>query len=95
VAKKQPDGIPLFGECLRRAREQDGISAPEIAGKTGMPYASIYRFEANRRAPLWPSAWNIIVNCGLDLSCFFPEDLILRAAVRIRSRQRKARREAG
>jgi transcriptional regulator with XRE-family HTH domain len=94
VSKKQPDGLPTFGECLQRAREQDGISAPAMAEKTGMPYASIYRFEANRRSPMWPSAYNIIVNCGLDLSCFFPEELILRAAVRIRSRQRKARREA-
>jgi hypothetical protein len=51
--------------------------------------ANLSRLEAGYRSAHWDTVYRILVNGDLDLSLFFPADLILRAAESVLRQQRE------
>lgn len=77
--------VPSFGHCLRdaRAAREPFLSQEEVAELTGLQSPNVSRLEQGTTV-LWPNAYRLIVLCGLDLSFFFPPELILASVPRAR-----------
>lgn len=84
----QKSDIPPFGDALAEARRRAQLTAVEIEWKTGILSGNLSRLETNRRSPTWQTIYMLIVGCKLDLGAFFPEDIILGAADKIRERRK-------
>jgi transcriptional regulator with XRE-family HTH domain len=82
--------VPPFGPALAEARRRAGLTATEVEWKTGILSGNLSRLETNRRSPTWQTIYMLIVGCKFDLGAFFPDDLIIGAADRIRARRGKA-----
>lgn len=85
------------GLKLRRARLEAGAdSLAGAAGRVGMEPAHLSRLERGGRArPAWATVHRLIVGLGLGLEWFYPPDLILGAADRLRAGAAPRRKKGG
>lgn len=84
--------VPFFGDCLREARDRAGLSSVDAATAADMHPDNFSRLMNCRRGangPAWTTIFRLIVSNDMDLSAFFPDDVVLGSANAIRARQRR------
>jgi transcriptional regulator with XRE-family HTH domain len=87
------EDVPPFGECLANARKQLGLTGEELSKSVGLFRTAITRIERDHRSAHWETVYRTIVKGQLDLSYFFPADLILMAAESVLRQQRNRDRD--
>ncbi|QEL17424.1 helix-turn-helix domain-containing protein [Limnoglobus roseus] len=63
---------PTFAEKLTELRAASGLTQQELADKTGVPLATIRRFEAgkNKRSPSWGLVVRLAAGVGVPCRVF-------------------------
>jgi transcriptional regulator with XRE-family HTH domain len=62
----------LYGEQLRRLREEQGWSLSDLAERSGVNRMAIWKMEQGERLPSWESAVVLAKALGVTLNDFEP-----------------------
>ena len=60
----------MFGENLKRVREEKGWTQQKLADESGVPVSTLRGYEQGQRSPTWEAVVSIAEALGVSLDVF-------------------------